>query len=138
MFCCNQVNASYKVFNKQYTKEEYEVIAADVRKKISTHAGYAEVKKQFESFIRTYFVAQGLNGSRCEKVVGENVYNSKNCVNCYTMTAMENGVNALQVGDTQDDVMKNILNSIETGTFCHDVIGSCSFGGYVSDVYFSF
>ena len=38
LFCCNQVNAKYKIWNKQYQKDEYEKIFAKVSQQIKTQA----------------------------------------------------------------------------------------------------
>gem|GEM_PF-4225907 len=36
LFCCNLVNAKYQIWNKQYTKQEYEKISAEISEQIKT------------------------------------------------------------------------------------------------------
>ena len=138
IFCCNQVNASYKVFNKQYSKEEYKNIKEDIYERIQDERQLNFLEKKYQNFLEENYIEQSLNMNNCEKVVWEITFDSKNSIHTFMSTAVENCVNIMNAGDDGKDKNIYVINSVEFGTNCENVIGSSSFGMNIYNTFFSF
>lgn len=137
LFSCNQVNSNYKIFNVQYSKEEYEKIKADIMERIKDQKQFDFLNKKYEEFLEKNYIRQAINMNRCEKVVGESTFDSKNTVNSFGCNAMEDCINVWNGWDNVDDHNKNIFHSTEFGTDCENIIWSYSFGCWVYNTFFS-
>ena len=137
IFSCNEVNSRYKVFNTQYTKEEYEKIKLDIMTRIKDPKQFDFLVKKYEDFLEENYIGQGVNINRCEQVTWEATFDSKNTINSFGCNAMEDCINVWNWWDNADDHNKNIINSSEFGTDCENVIWSYSFGCGIYNVFFS-
>jgi hypothetical protein len=87
-FCCvNLRNTQYCIFNKRYTREEY----AKERAKydLGSWRVVQEVKEKFSRFASAFPRRHALL-LKTDRVVGDNVYNAKNCFGCFDSYDMEN------------------------------------------------
>ena len=85
--CVNQRYAKYMIFNKQYTKEEYEKKKEEL--KLDTKEGLIKVKKEFEEFVKTQ-PRRNLQVERNENCVGNYLYDSKSAYMCFDSESIEN------------------------------------------------
>lgn len=137
IFCCNQVNKKYMVYNIEYTKEEYKNIESDIKKRIKNYTQFQFLEKKYEEFLEKNLVIQSLDSHRCEKVVGETVYDSTHSINCYNGIGLENCVNIMTWWNDTHDTNIQIMNSVEFWTHCENVIWSCSFWVNIYNTFFS-
>ena len=85
--CVNLRNSKYKIFNKEYSKEEYfEKIKA---MNLNTWEGFFQSRKQSEDFWNKFPVKYML-GFRNQDVVGEDIKDSKNVKYSYIVQKGEN------------------------------------------------
>jgi hypothetical protein len=68
-FCCNLVNSKYKVFNKQYSKEDYHEIKDDILKRFKNYDEFKSLEESYNKFLEHNFISSSLNISNCEKSV---------------------------------------------------------------------
>ncbi len=137
IFCCNQVNSSYKIFNKQYSKEDYQKAKEDILSKIKDNKEFKNLQKLYNDFLDKNLIEQSTNIQLSEKVVWDNSYYSKNCLNIFWWISLENAVNIMAMWDDWNDVLHNIINTVEWWTRLDNVIWSCSIWDHVSWAYFS-
>ena len=137
MFCCNQVNTKYKIFNTQYTKNEYEKIKTDILERIKDPKQFDFLQKKYADFLENNYISEWININRCEKVIWEATFDSKNTVGSFSCNAMEDCVNVWNGWDNAEDHNKNIINSTEFGTDCENIIWSYSFWCWVYNTFFS-
>ena len=74
--CINLRHKSYCIFNKQYTKEEYEKKIKEYD--FGSYSGLNAFKEKFKDFIKNEFRRFGFL-YKCVNVTGNDVLNSKNC-----------------------------------------------------------
>ncbi|MBI3335225.1 MAG: hypothetical protein HY001_01890 [Candidatus Portnoybacteria bacterium] len=84
--CVGLHNKQYHIFNKPYSKEEYQ-------RKVKAFApsfwrGIQELKKQFREF-EVKFPKKFMHGRKNVDVSGDYIYNSKNCHNSYLVNSNE-------------------------------------------------
>lgn len=85
--CVNQRHAKYKIFNVQYSKEEYfEKLALF---KLDTWEGFSSLRNQAEDFWFTFPIKYML-GFRNHDVLGEDIKDSKNVKYSYIVQGGEN------------------------------------------------
>ena len=109
--CKNLKNKKYHIFNKPYSKKEYERRLKDY--KLDTYTGIQEFKKQFEAFKLTLpfrFAQQKM----AEDSTGDFLDSAKNCHHCFKVI---NGA----------ENCRYCLTPI--GPNCHDVIDSSNITG---------
>lgn len=128
IFCCNQVNKSYMVYNKQYTKEEYESIKKWIYEKLWDYNSFKFLKNKFQEFLDQNLSDATINMNNCQKVNGEATFYSFNSVNVFAGTWVSNSANVMIGGDFSDDKWNNIINSLEFWTNCENSICAFSFG----------
>ena len=84
--CANLRNQNYHIFNKPYIKEEYFKKLNEFN--LKTYSGIEKIKKIVEKnltqSIRCYAHIVNSPGS-----TGDNLYNSKNCKNCFDITGID-------------------------------------------------
>ena len=85
--CVNQRHASYKIFNVQYTKEEYFKKLESF--KLDTWEGFSNAREKAEDFWLKFPIKYML-GYRNHDVLGEDIKDSKNVKNCYIVKRGEN------------------------------------------------
>ncbi len=80
--CVSLRNKSHCIFNQEYSKEEYEAKAKEL--KLDTRLGLEKVRKQFEEFKLTFphRFAHIIKSVNC---TGDNIANAKNCINCFDL-----------------------------------------------------
>lgn len=84
--CINLRNASYRIFNVQYSKEEYEKKLADFH--LETREGVEALREQARSFILTQPHRRTRNKNN-EHVSGDYIVRSKNVHDSYTVNNSE-------------------------------------------------
>lgn len=85
--CVNLRNSSYCIFNEQYSKEEYLEKIKSLN--LDTWEGYFTTKEKSEKFWVNFPIKYML-GSRNYNVLGEDIRDSKNVINCYSIKGGEN------------------------------------------------
>lgn len=84
--CINQRHKQYMIFNKQYSKEEYEI------EKEKLGLNKKENIKKISGLAQEFFLGQphkATEGEQNENVVGDHVYNSKNAYQCFDCRYVE-------------------------------------------------
>jgi len=84
--CTNQRHAQYMIFNRQYSKKEYERIKAEYQ--LDTRAGVEKLRKE----TTTYFQEQphqDVMVEHNENSVGDHLFNSKNAYHCFDSADLE-------------------------------------------------
>ena len=85
--CVNLLHKKYYIFNKPYTKEEYE---REIKKfDLGSYEVVRKMKERMMSMDKQ-FPEKFFHGSQNENVIGEYVYNSKNAKYCYEAIGVEN------------------------------------------------
>ena len=77
--CVNLRNASHQIFNKQYTKEEYNKIVSDI---LGSYKKIEEFKKQFAEFEKTFPMRES-NNLRSVNSTGDYLFECKNIKNSF-------------------------------------------------------
>jgi len=78
--CVGLRNKEYYIFNKKYSKEEYEKKMREFR--LDTWSGVQHMKKEFAKF-KLQFPHRFANIVNSEHSTGDQIVNAKNCVNCF-------------------------------------------------------
>lgn len=78
--CINLRNKQYHIFNKPYSKEEYEKKLNEFA--LHSYSGVSQAKKEFEKFI-SKFPRKFAHIINCENCTGDHLANAKNCKDCY-------------------------------------------------------
>lgn len=134
MFCCNQINSKYKIYNKQYSKPEYEIIKKSILQKMSNYFWFKILENEYRIFLNSNLIEVSSNIVNSESVVWEKVSNSKNSINVYNIwDTVENCVNLIESGG-----WKNIINSVACWLNSENIIWSCSAWVNSYWVYFCF
>jgi hypothetical protein len=84
--CVNLRQKKYCVFNKQYTKEEYEKIIASYR--LDTHSGVERAKKEFAEFLSNQ-IRRFSDIRNCKDCTGDALFNCKNSHSSFFARACE-------------------------------------------------
>ncbi|MFH0838250.1 MAG: zinc-ribbon domain containing protein [Patescibacteria group bacterium] len=84
--CINLRHKEYMIFNKQYTKEEYEKMKAGFG--LNHFEKIMELKKKAYQFFQTQ-PHKALQSENNQNVVGDHVYNSKNAELCFDCRDLE-------------------------------------------------
>ena len=82
--CFNLANKQYYIFNKSYSKEDYEAKIAEFTKRMQTWAGCEEVKKEIGQFFSTQ-PHKYATVVHCESCTGDFLVNTKDCFECYNV-----------------------------------------------------
>ncbi len=85
--CVNQRNATYRIYNKQYSKEDYFEKIKSLN--LNTWLGFSAAQKQAEDFWNT-FPLKYMLGFRNQDVLGEDIKDSKNVKYSYIVQRGEN------------------------------------------------
>ncbi len=90
--CVGLRSAQYRVFNKQYSKEQYKEEVLKLR--LNTTSGREAFAKRFKEFLLTQ-PRKCTNNMNVENCRGNYIVNSKNCVNCFDMYDCEDCRNTM-------------------------------------------
>ena len=122
--CVNLRNKSFCIFNVQYDKETYKQRVAELR-----GLYYKGERSEFDALLERepHVYIQGFQN---ENVVGDHIFNSRNCYSCFDVNSIEDCYymfNAYNVKDSMDTVYTN-LNS-ELNYFCQSAVNltNCNF-----------
>lgn len=121
------MGASYKIFNTQYTKEEYETAYEDILNRFQDSEHFNLLQKRYEDFLSHHLIEPALNIQNSEDVVGDNLYFSSKNINSFRGFGNYETVNTILTGNHNEDKQVCLINSIESGQMCENTIGSCSF-----------
>jgi hypothetical protein len=84
--CVNQRHKQYMIFDKQYSKDEYEKKKAELN--LENYDAVEKMKVQFEQYVKSK-PHKAVEGEHNENVVGDHVYNSKNAFYCFDCKDLE-------------------------------------------------
>lgn len=122
IFCCNQVNSKYKIYNKQYEKEEYLHIKKSISIKMINYDYFTVLENEYDNFLKNNLVEVSCNLINSEAVKWEKVYDSKNSINIYaTPTTVEDCINLIETGGGI-----KIINSVASWLDSGNIVWSCS------------
>jgi len=122
--CIGMRGKEFYIFNKPYSKEEYEKKV----KELNRPEGIDLVKQEYEKLKRAYphVCSQLIN---CENCTGDDIENAKNCRNCFDLKDSEDCVYNYDV--LQD---KNVMDASRTGVT--DLGYEIACGGFYQQVRF--
>ncbi len=80
--CSNLRNKSYCIFNEQYTKEEYAKKLADLN--LGSYKSFQALAEKFEE-MKLKAINKFAYLLNTQNVIGDNVYNSRNCYYCFDL-----------------------------------------------------
>ncbi|OGJ45882.1 hypothetical protein A3J23_03810 [Candidatus Peregrinibacteria bacterium RIFCSPLOWO2_02_FULL_48_14] len=115
--CINLRNKSFCIFNVQYDKETYKQKTAELRTRY-----YKGDRREFDELLEREPHVY-LQGFQNENVVGDHIFNSRNCYSCFDVNSIEDCYymfNAYTVKDCMDTVYTN-TNS-ELNYFCQSAV----------------
>ena len=93
--CINLANKEYYIFNKKYSKEEYEQKIKEFC--LDSYAAVLKMAKQFAEF-KLNFPHRYARIINCENVSGENILNAKNCFNSFDVVGPAEDVKDILLG----------------------------------------
>jgi hypothetical protein len=141
--CANLHQKQYHIFNKPYSKEEYE---QEIKKfRLDTHDGLEAFKKRFEELLISR-PKKFMYGTKNENVSGDNlngckdVFNSFDCLNgrdCSYCTNVMLSANDCYDIDVFGDNLSFSYNSACLGAGANNVLGSYYVGFNSSDIAYS-
>lgn len=121
--CTNQRHQQYKIFNKQYTPEEYERIKAKYQ--LHTRSGVERLRQES----RTFWASQIHRHLQAEYNVdsfGDHLYHSKNATYCFDATKLENCKYCVKILEAKD-----CMDYTSWGIYAELVYNSASCGDHV-------
>lgn len=129
-FCCAAVSRkNYCIFNRQYSKEEYEKILSGID--LTDDVQFKEIMNRFDELKRAvcHRCYVGVNN---ENVIGDYVFNSKDCVEVYGGENCRDVAAGFQLMNVNDAM--NVIN----GEYCELVYQVSAFYDRVTNVIFSY
>ncbi len=87
ILCYNLNNNQYFFLNKQYSKEEYKKIEAEIK---TNQKKFEEAKQKFFSLIKNEIIHKNLNNHNSENCIWNELINCSNCFETYMMKWCEN------------------------------------------------
>lgn len=94
--CIGLRKGEYQIFNKQYTKEEYEKHLPQLKKMTSAQVGQ-HIGQLYQTVPRVY-----MRGRNNENVTGDYVNQSRNCVGVFDSESIEDCINSFHCDDAKD------------------------------------
>lgn len=95
----NLRNQQYMIYNKQYSKEDYEKKKKELH--LNTREGIEELKKQSKKFFETK-IHQHLQVEKNENSFGDHLYNSKNAKFCFDCSELENCTYCMKIFEAKE------------------------------------
>ncbi|MDD3302362.1 MAG: hypothetical protein PHN31_02320, partial [Candidatus Gracilibacteria bacterium] len=140
-FCkkCNNCNAcfmcyslegkKYHILNKAYTKEEYKEKMKDIN--LGDYEKVLKYQKIFQDFEKT-LPHVNLNTYATENCIGDYIYNSKNCFNCFNVVEGQDCYNLYEGGRCSNVYDSSFIYDLEG-----PVIGAINVFRDSKNIYFS-
>ncbi|MBP9715229.1 MAG: hypothetical protein KBD52_01945 [Candidatus Pacebacteria bacterium] len=97
--CVNIVNQQYCIFNKKYTKEEYQEKLKEF--KLNTNSGIEEFKKEFESF-KKQFPFRSIHSLKSNNYSGNWIVNCQNVKDSFGCLNVKDGKYLLWIFNAED------------------------------------
>ncbi|MCT4616659.1 MAG: hypothetical protein N4A38_00440 [Candidatus Gracilibacteria bacterium] len=97
--CAGLRYKKYCIFNKQYTKQEYEAKKEEL--KLGNYSNLEEVKKIFNK-VKLKTPRKNLNITNSKNCTGDDINNSKNISNCFSVEEYQNSKHCYIGGRTKD------------------------------------
>lgn len=119
--CFGLKNKKYHVFNKAYSKEEYEKIVSEFA--LSTWSGVVKSENEFAKF-KLKFPHRYAKITNCENVTGDSVINAKNCANCFDIFGPAEDLKDSYIGGWNS---KDVVSSSHFGhkcEMCYEIIAA--------------
>ncbi len=140
--CVGLVSKQYYIFNKQYSKEEYEAKLRGFG--LSSRDNVSKLKGEFAEY-KLKFPHRHAHIINCENVSGNNLVNAKNCESCFDVTGPAEDLKDIFMGGfgLKDSVSSDHLgHGVE---LFYEILGSaggfncafCSFPWYSNDIFYS-
>lgn len=126
--CVNLVNQKYYIFNKSYTKEEYEKTIKELR--LNTAEGIAKMEKEFSEF-RKKFPVKAVASIKSEKVSGNWFSNCKNVTESFDCVDVKDGRHLFMVFGAED-----CMDYYEWGNKAEQIYESVNCGLNIARLYF--
>ncbi len=99
--CRNLREKQYCIFNKQYTKQEYEHKLKDLIEEISSYSKLIALKKHYNSLLKQNAIFRSMYLDDCIDTFWWFLYNTKNSTECYEWWDLENCKNGLMIHNSQ-------------------------------------
>lgn len=103
LFCWNLRNKQHCIFNKQYTKEEYETERA--KYDFSSRKIYEEAKKTFYDILTTRAYWKNVDLEQCENCDLDLLQKCKNCTGSFMLSDAEDCANCFRGGWIKDNLL---------------------------------
>jgi hypothetical protein len=101
--CIGLRNKKFHIFNQPYSEKDYHEKIKEFR--MNTWSGVEYMKKEFEKF-KLQFPHRATVNINVEKCSGNNIYNAKNCTNCYDTTGpCEDCKDCIIIADNAKDML---------------------------------
>jgi len=99
IFCTNLANKNYYIFNNKCSKEEFEKLKNEIFN--GSVKSWLDAKNKFEEIVKKA-PKKYLRILKSENSIGDHIYNSKNCINCFDAHEIEDAYNSASLGDSKD------------------------------------
>lgn len=141
--CVGLRNKEYHIFNKAYSKEDYENKIKEFS--LHTNSGVNRMKKEFDVF-RLKFPHRAADITSCENCTGDRIFEAKNCHNCFDVHGKaEDMKDCMFAGYEAKDMLSCDHAGFKAELF-YEMLGSidgvnCAFCGFSwnsSDIYYSY
>jgi hypothetical protein len=139
--CVNLRNKQYHIFNKPYSKEEYERFLVSAR--LDTYSGVEKLRNQFNEFMSTQprKYAEVVNASKSFGNYIKNAKNCRQCFHCYDAEDCKYGVHVWRSAkdcfdtDTTGRNAEMMYNSVNAGMnvsnqICSRMCWTCTYMWY--------
>ena len=102
VFCHNLRNKQYHIFNKPYSKEDYEKYINDL--KLGSYKAFQDLKEKWENYKKENAIYKAVYQVNCENCEGSDLKNSKNLKFCFTAEECEDCANGFQMDKTYTSI----------------------------------
>lgn len=102
LFCYGLEGASYNIFNKPVSKEEFEKTKKEL--KLDTYEGFQKAIETWRQWSKQFPLRRKII-QNCENCTGDSLYNSKNALDCYNCSKLEDCryvINTMETKDSYD------------------------------------
>lgn len=115
--CVNLKNKNYCIFNEQYSKEEYAEKIKELN--LQSHEGIRAVLDKVRE-LSANSIVKYMHGLQNANVVGDYVFNSKNCFDCYGSNSIEDS-KYITWGDNSNNCHDGYV-AVDKSTFSYDFV----------------
>ncbi len=103
ILCWNLRNKNYCIENKEYSKEEFFKKKSELQ--LDQYSFRQKYEKQLGKYVRGKAIHKYANLLHCENCNGDNIFESKNCQNCYDVLRGEDLTRVISVDNDARDSM---------------------------------